>query len=543
MAGPEPEIKQSISVDIGDDGVSATHPITVDFRHHVGTSSADDSTRNTIKEFLVVVGCATVPDSHFDFDSSFVRPEAQSQFIRLAKLRDDLAEPIGPAPGPGAQPALVTPPLSVFGHADPVGDDQYNSTLTQRRARAIYAMLVRDVKEWELLWNAPFKGDRWGDAQAFTMQEFIGITPPKTSNALSPAARRDIIARYMDAVCVRKNAAGGLDPFVLKPEEDFLARGAGDFKKGDVQGCSEFNPALLLSKAKLKEFDQNKDTEGRNAANAVNRRVIAFLFKPGSKVDPKNWPCPSARDGGAVAKCKKRFWKDGETRRQPDQFLDREFRLTSDTFACRFYHGIAQNSPCEKAQKLWVVRILLSPPRTQTNQQTGETRQVARPLANRRFVLVAGDASAAPEIRGRTSGDGVIRVPVFDEKTVMTLKLDVGRLLLPEGVTVAGEDKDEEAKRPEKTFATFQLLAGDLIDMRIDVGGPEPIKQRLLNLGYGKPNIADWDDEVLRLATRAFQLHHQLSRRDGTLDEETRVKVKEIHDTLPTVVVTDPNEP
>ena len=107
MAGPETVIKQSISVDIGDDGVSATHPVVVDFRHHVGPSSAGDTSRNTIKEFLVVVGCATVPDAHFDFDSSFVRPEAQEQFIRLAKLRDDLAEPIGPPSDPATPAAMV----------------------------------------------------------------------------------------------------------------------------------------------------------------------------------------------------------------------------------------------------------------------------------------------------------------------------------------------------------------------------------------------------------------------------------------------------
>ncbi|HSB71541.1 MAG TPA: hypothetical protein VLT62_19615 [Candidatus Methylomirabilis sp.] len=546
MGGPDSDVKQSISVDIGEDGVSATHPILVDFRHHVGTSLPDDKTRNTIREFLIVVGCATVPDAHFDFDSSFVRPEAKEQFIRLAKLRDDLVEPVGPPSGSDpAGFALTSPPLSIFGHADPTGIDAYNSTLSQRRARAIYAMLIRDVKEWEQLWSIPFGGDQWGDAQAATMQETVGITPPKKASLLTPAMRRDIIARYMDAVCVRKSGAGVEERFVLDAKADFLARGAGQSAKGDVQGCSEFNPAFLMSDTKLKEFEQAKDKPGRDAVNEVNRRVIAFLFKPGSKVNPKTWPCPHAKDPNAVALCKKRFWKDGETRRKPDSFLDREFRLTGDTFACRFYHGIAQNSPCEKAQKLWVMRILLSPPRTQVNQQTGQTRQVARPLVNRRFVLLAGDAPDAPQVRGRTSPEGVIRVPVFDEKTVMKLKLDTGRLLLPEGVTSQGEEKekDDEAKRPEETFAIFELLAGDLIDMRLDAGGDEPIKQRLLNLGYGEPNIADWNEKVLRTATRGFQIHHRLSRTDGVIDEETRAKVREIHDTLPKDVVTDPTAP
>lgn len=542
MARPESEVKQAISVDIGEDGAAASHPIQVDFARRVATSLSDDQTHNTIKDFLVVVGCATVPDAHFEFDSSFVLPEARDQFIKLARLRDDLAENIGPpaAEKPTVRTPLL-PPLSVFGHADPVGRPDYNSTLSRRRARAIYAMLIRNVKEWLDLWNAGFGGDTWGDKQAHIMQEETG-RPLTSAAALGQAARRDLIEAYMDAVCIRRGRDGTVQKLVLNPKEDFLARGAGQSAKGDVQGCGEFNPAIILSDREMAEFSENKDQQGRDEANAPNRRVIAFLFKPGSKINPSRWPCPHVKDPGALGVCKKRLWTDSDRRLKPDPLLAREFRRTGDTFGCRFYHGIAQNSPCEKAQKLWILRILLSPPRTQKKKGSEEKRQVARPLANRRFVLAAGDAAGAPQIRGSTGEDGVIRVPVFDEKTRMTLKLDIGNLLLPEGLDVSKEDKPRE----ESTFASFTLMAGSLLELDPDDETNKdegPVKQRLLNLGYGVPNIADWDERVLKRAVHAFQKHHQLPSNSGVLDRETRARIKEIHDTLPAEAVTDPAAP
>jgi len=57
------------------------------------------------------------------------------------------------------------------------------------------------------------------------------------------------------------------------------------------------------------------------------------------------------------------------------------------------------------------------------------------------------------------------------------------------------------------------------------------------------PNIADWDERVLKRAVHAFQKHHQLPSNSGVLDRETRARIKEIHDTLPAEAVTDPAAP
>ena len=104
---------------------------------------------------------------------------------------------------------------------------------------------------------------------------------------------------------------------------------------------------LIFSEQENRAFEQVEDKMPRNAANAPNRRVIALLFRPGTRVDSDKWPCPRAKEG--TAGCRKRFWSDGEsrrTRRLPA--ADREYKQFRDTFACRFYDRIANNSPCDQ---------------------------------------------------------------------------------------------------------------------------------------------------------------------------------------------------
>ena len=92
------DVGQVISMDLGLDTVAATHPVQIDFPRFVAPSLASDDTHNTVKEFLIVVGCQVVPNAHFEFDRSFVRfPEARESFVRLAALRDILADPDQPA--------------------------------------------------------------------------------------------------------------------------------------------------------------------------------------------------------------------------------------------------------------------------------------------------------------------------------------------------------------------------------------------------------------------------------------------------------------
>jgi hypothetical protein len=322
--------------------------------------------RNLIRFGLFPIACWRVDDVRFDFDSSVVLPGIRSEIGMLDALIERYTQA---ALAPESPPAV--PVLSLFGHADPVGTDEYNKALSGRRAAAIYAMLTRRVEIWEDLYNnggafaQPAAGDQWGtrsvqimlrtligqvavDGEAgtetrqavATFQDQSGL--PKTGEA-DAGTRQKLFLAYMDRVCV--NPSG--QPFQIDPLTGFLASNADAEGKGDFQGCGEFNPVLIFSAELSQLFELAEDATLRNAANAPNRRVMALLFRPGSRVNPALWPCPRAKEGAAA--CHKRFWSNGEdrrTKRLPD--ADRQYKNAQDTFACRFYDRISNNSPCDR---------------------------------------------------------------------------------------------------------------------------------------------------------------------------------------------------
>ncbi|HKS16813.1 MAG TPA: peptidoglycan-binding protein [Planctomycetota bacterium] len=306
---------------------------------------------NTIVEPLLPIACVRLDDLRFAFDSSDVAPKASKELGYMARLRKET---------PGM-------PATVFGHADPVGEDDYNKKLSGRRAQAIYGLLTRKVELWQDLYDNPQGGDNWGVRSIQTMLKELGHYggpsngqldgPTKEAvkkfqqspegSGLNPdgdpgaKTRPKLFKAYMDVVCVDEEGK----PFTLDPKKDFLAQGADAGGKGDFQGCSEFNPLVRFSKDEEAEFNKSADKTERNNQNAPNRRVLIFMFRPGMKVDPAAWPCPKAKDG--AGDCKKRFYSDGEKRRSA-QDVRRVWGETKDTFACRFYDRLAFDSPCEK---------------------------------------------------------------------------------------------------------------------------------------------------------------------------------------------------
>lgn len=325
-------------------GIAGEHPQPPTLPAFVGPST--DGEFNTIKAALIPIACWRLDDIRFEFDSSFVRPEAGSEMKHLAALRKE---------HPKA-------PLSIFGHADPVGNDDYNKQLSGRRATAIYAMLIRNVQMWEDLYKAPIGGDNWGIRSIQLMLTALGYYNGPINNTLDaatddavrrfqrdqklkvdgdpgPKTREKLFQAYMDKLCTDNEGK----TFKLE-KTDFLAQGADADGKGDYQGCSEFNPLLMFSQAENQELSKPQNKAQRDAENGPNRRVVVFLFRPGSRVNPQKWPCPRAKEG--IADCKKRFWSDADKRRA-FQATRREQEKTHDTFACRFYERISSHSPCE----------------------------------------------------------------------------------------------------------------------------------------------------------------------------------------------------
>lgn len=326
-------------------GVAGTHPTADVFPILAAPATANEF--NTVRFPLIPVACWRVDDIRFQFDSSFVRPEVRGEVQQLSRI-------VRQHPGS---------PLSLFGHADPVGNDDYNKILSGRRVAAIYGMLTRDADIWEDLFSnkgafaQPAAGDKWGNPALEIMTAEVSGPPPAGSKPALPqtaGARRTLYLAYMDKICVDANGK----PFKLDKKEDFLARNQDAAGKGDYQGCGEFNPVFIFSAKDNARFEQSSDKTERNEANASNRRVLAYLFRKGSRITPAKWPCPRTKEG--VGGCKKRFWSDGEARRSkrlPDD--PRQFEKTKDTFACRFYHRFAVSSPCDKAQAraAWITEI------------------------------------------------------------------------------------------------------------------------------------------------------------------------------------------
>jgi hypothetical protein len=137
---------------------------------------------------------------------------------------------------------------------------------------------------------------------------------------------------------------------------DFLAQGADPDGRGDIQGCSEFNPLLMFSQTENTQFANATDKTQRNAENGPNRRVTGLLFRAGTRLDLGNWPCPAAT--APSAPCRTRFFADHATRRS-FQALRRTNEADHNTFACRFFDILNDNSSCEHASTLVTMRIIL----------------------------------------------------------------------------------------------------------------------------------------------------------------------------------------
>jgi len=139
-----------------DGGVAGTHSAVADAHILVGPSTAAEK-KILLLAGLFPVGCWRVDDVRFEFDSSFVLPAIASEIQALATLRDLHKKPVAPRTNL-SMPQFIFPPMSIFGHADPVGNDDYNKILSGRRRRAaIYGLLTRRTDVWEESLQQPWQ--------------------------------------------------------------------------------------------------------------------------------------------------------------------------------------------------------------------------------------------------------------------------------------------------------------------------------------------------------------------------------------------------
>ncbi len=382
-------------------GHAASHPLSDLFPIFAAPSHGKE--KNTLRMELIPVGCWKLDDLRFAFDSSFLLPDSKAEFTELAALR--VAHPASP--------------MSIFGHADPTGNDDYNKIISGRRARAVYGVLTRDPAIWESLHtNAEGTGDDWGTQHNKVMLSALGFAPGDYAatkafqkqndlvddGAIGPKTRAKLFAAYFAFLC----------PFSMTKEE-FLAKGADPALKGDLQGCSEFNPQMIFSADEAKAFQSPAKKTERDKENAVSRRVLALLFRPGSQVSPAKWPCPTTAEKRTA--CEKRFWSDWETRRA-NQEKRRTFAADKNTFACRFYERLVTSSPCEGPvtpiddKKL---RVFL---RLSYKDPDGTIRQFPKEMP---VVVVA--ASGAKQT-AKTVSDGLLIFDFERAENAFTLEFD-----------------------------------------------------------------------------------------------------------------------
>lgn len=205
---------------------------------------------NTIGLDLIPVACLCLADGAFEFDSSFVTPQAGKVLSKLPALREKRKDKAG-----------QLPPVSVFGHADPTGTDEYNKQLSGRRAIAVCGLITHNTSIWQKLYDQPLGEDNWKTKSVnAAMCSATGMAEGTPFSSMASA--------YMTA----------LFPLQLTPS-DFLAQGADSGGKGDYQGCSDFNPLLLLTDTAERDLPR----EERDARNRSNRRVVIYLFRPGTE--------------------------------------------------------------------------------------------------------------------------------------------------------------------------------------------------------------------------------------------------------------------
>jgi hypothetical protein len=232
-------------------GIAGRYSEAAPIQLYVAPSTSDQV--NTVHLRLVPIACWRVDDVRFAFDSSFVTPDVAAELQMLVSLRE------------AHKKRNEYPPLSVFGHADPVGSDDYNKTLSGRRATAVYALLITNSEPATSvsLWQEIAHVENWGTSQRQTMRTATGLTDGTDS---------DLIKAYLQQLCPKE---------LQLSRKDFLGQGADRGGKGDYQGCSEFNPVLIFSKNKEAEFEQTDNKAARNIANAENRRVVVLHHVPG----------------------------------------------------------------------------------------------------------------------------------------------------------------------------------------------------------------------------------------------------------------------
>jgi outer membrane protein OmpA-like peptidoglycan-associated protein len=279
--------------------------------------------------------CNEIPGTHFEFGRSFVRSSALEPLARIAEaLR-----------GEDGRKGMI------FGHTDLSGPEALNKELSERRAKALHALLTHDADAWEELFSGTADGPNWHEKwdleEAQHMLNALGVTDddghPVNENGVRDEPTKQAIHRFQAGDYPEKPAEQkplAKSDFLGVPgrRELFLAYAKRITREpvdkdrlspvdgAPFMGCGEFNPLSLTV----------KDEE--------SRRAVIFVFDPAS--EPQNLPCKLRSMGPCKANC-------GPLPKEPDPNGKPPYR-------CTIYKDIATKCPCQGGTDLGhdlVVRI------------------------------------------------------------------------------------------------------------------------------------------------------------------------------------------
>lgn len=448
-------------------GTVASHGLRAQAPLLLATSTGPEF--NAVELDLRPVACLALRDTVFAFDSSFIQPQAGSVPVanllaRLPELRVRHRDAAGRLPF-----------LSLFGHADPAGKDEYNKQLSGRRAKAVYGLLTHRVDLWQELHDAPHGGDDWRRNGAVdTMRRVIGV------GAAVPRAQ--VFQQYMAT----------LFPVPLEKTQ-FLGRGRDALGKADFQGCGELNPVLVFSQEQDRQFQPPAQHPARDQANQPNRRVLIYLFPAGVAPDVRRWPCPRASESSAG--CQARLFLDGAQRRSPGA-AERQFVRGEDTFACRFYARVAVDSPCEQGPT-GTIRVRVVPEvftrhgnvmafvQSVDGQPLPETDRLRLGSTLLEFVFAAAD------------GRRFFRPPVDGDATITDGVSASARLVLERAVTYTDDASGSAQSLRQQMAALRDCAASRVARGRLDGESSAQVRSiHSIVIGDGHCRFADAMDRV-----------------------------------------------
>ncbi len=248
-----------------------------------------------------LVDCVALPGATFKFGRSFIRvgasPPIQGILDRIEVFQAEHRDV----------------KLCVFGHTDSADDPSDNKRLSERRAWALWAVLVHDPDVWVQLRD--HRRENWDDFEFRRVRNAIGQQDNKKPG-------RSEFDQYFTVLRT------GREPL---PRDIFLKSGQVD----GFMGCSEFNP---LRKNVLPHRDPENQLK-----NEPNRRVMVFMLDANK---PPKLPCRY----NDVAPCIKHGAREGTG--------SRPLKI----FSCNVYDRIGRQCDCEYGnimdpEKLFDVRF------------------------------------------------------------------------------------------------------------------------------------------------------------------------------------------